>query len=120
MGLTFRVGPQHTYFLVFSFDIDGTLENGDPPGTIKLDDIREYASKKHIVLGSCSQNEIWEQEQTWKEIGAEPDFMIQKDERLLMLVKNRWPDAWVYLHVGDWVGLDDVIAEKAGWEFQLV
>ena len=112
--------PNHgDEMLVISYDIDGTLENGEPSGPIKADEIKHHQSKGNIV-GSCSQNDIWEQAQTWEELGITPDFMVLKDARNLRIVQNTWPDASLYIHIGDWVGLDDVIAKQAGWKVSIV
>ena len=39
--------------ILVSFDIDGTLEVGDPPGAVTMDMIRT-ARKKGFLTGSCS------------------------------------------------------------------
>ena len=39
--------------ILISFDIDGTLEVGDPPGVLTMDMVRR-AQEKGCVIGSCS------------------------------------------------------------------
>ena len=40
-----------------SFDIDGTLESGDPPGGITMDMVRKALDLGYLV-GSCSDKPI--------------------------------------------------------------
>ena len=42
---------------LISFDIDGTLEVGDPPGIITLDMVRK-AKELGFLVGSCSDRTI--------------------------------------------------------------
>ena len=42
---------------VVSFDIDGTLEIGDPPGIITIDAVRA-ARRLGYVVGSCSDRPL--------------------------------------------------------------
>ena len=103
--------------LVHSFDIDGTLTVGKPSGIITRDMILGFQESGDII-GSCSQNYIYEQMESWNKLGVIPDFMISKD--YLFLIKRYYPNADRYIHYGDWIGLDDKIAEFADFEFVLV
>ena len=43
-----------TYLVILiSFDIDGTLDIGDPPGVLTMDMVR-IVQKKGFSIGSCS------------------------------------------------------------------
>ena len=98
-------------FLI-SFDIDGTLEVGDPPGSITLDIVRR-AFANDIVIGSCSDRSATSQRAIWEKIDIEPHFVALKHK--LDDVKERF-QADRYLHIGD-RDLDRQLAEAAGFEF---
>src|SRR5258708_2777290 len=50
--------------ILVSFDIDGTLEVGDPPGPLTLDMVR-LAKSSGWVIGSASDRTVAEQEKMW-------------------------------------------------------
>ena len=98
-------------FLI-SFDIDGTLEFGDPPGGITLEMVRR-AQELGFLIGSCSDRFISAQRALWEARQIEVDFVAAK--HMLSDVKERF-QADKYLHIGD-RDLDRQLAEQAGFEF---
>ncbi|MDE0659267.1 MAG: HAD family hydrolase [Gammaproteobacteria bacterium] len=99
--------------ILISFDIDGTLEEGDPPGILTIDFVRE-AKKDGYLVGSCSDRPISAQRAMWARHGIEVDFAVSK--HMLPEVKSRFT-ADVYYHIGDREDLDKRPAEQAGFEF---
>jgi len=99
--------------ILISFDIDGTLEEGDPPGILTIDFVRE-AKKDGFLVGSCSDRPISAQRAMWERHGIEVDFAVSK--HMLPDVKSRFT-ADVYYHIGDREDLDKRPAEQAGFEF---
>ncbi len=98
-------------FLI-SFDIDGTLEFGDPPGGITLDMVRR-AQDLGFLIGSCSDRFPSAQRALWEAREIKVDFVAAK--HMLSDVKERF-SADKYLHIGD-RELDRQLAEQAGFEF---
>ncbi|MBM2826855.1 MAG: hypothetical protein HW403_919 [Dehalococcoidia bacterium] len=98
-------------FLI-SFDIDGTLEVGDPPGGITLEMVRR-AQSFGFLIGSCSDRAPSAQQALWDRANIKPDFVSAK--HLLGDVKQRL-EAERYVHIGD-RELDRQFAERAGFEF---
>lgn len=82
---------------LISFDIDGTLEVGDPRGSVTLDMIRKVIDKGYIV-GSCSVRPISYQRRIWEQNGIDMDFTILKDE--LEIVKDKFVEDSRHLHSG--------------------
>ncbi len=97
---------------VFSFDIDGTLEVGAPPGPISVTLIRSIQQMGHVV-GSCSDRTLAHQRETWKELGLQEDFVALKTG--LPSIRDRFK-AGSYYHVGDSV-VDRIYAEKADFTY---
>ena len=97
---------------MISFDIDGTLEFGDPPGEITVDMVRK-AKELGFLIGSCSDRFPSAQRALWADHNIEVDFVAAK--HLLGDVKARF-EAERYLHIGD-RELDQQLAEKAGFDF---
>jgi hypothetical protein len=95
-----------------SFDIDGTLEIGDPPGIITIPMVRE-AKRLGYVIGSCSDRPIRFQQELWGKLRIAADFTVLKHR--LADVKARFAAA-AYYHIGD-TELDDVVATGAGFRF---
>ncbi len=62
---------------LISFDIDGTLEVGDPPGIITMDMVRE-AQEAGYLIGSCSDRTVGGQQRLWREHGIEVEFTVLK------------------------------------------
>ncbi len=99
--------------ILISFDIDGTLEVGDPPGVLTIDMVRRV-QEKGFVIGSCSDRPISAQRAIWEQHDISIHFAVGK----LMLpdVKATFA-ADVYCHIGDREDLDKKYALEAGFEF---
>ncbi len=95
-----------------SFDIDGTLEVGEPPGIITTAMIRSVKSLG-CVVGTCSDRTLSYQQHIWEQLGIAADFTVLKHR--LADIKARF-SAHAYYHVGD-TDLDDHFATAAGFEF---
>ncbi len=98
-------------FLI-SFDIDGTLELGDPPGRITTEMVKR-ARDLGFLVGSCSDRSATSQKAIWERMNMEADFISLK--HMLDDVKQRF-DMHRYLHIGD-RDLDQMFAEQAGFDF---
>ena len=95
-----------------SFDIDGTLEVGDPPGPVSIELVR-MAKALGYVIGSCSDRPISYQEEMWAELRIAPDFTVLKHR--LEDVRARFQAA-AYYHIGD-TDTDERYAVAAGFRF---
>jgi len=95
-----------------SFDIDGTLEIGDPPGEVTLESVRRALSLGYIV-GSCSDRPLSVQTKLWAATDIEVHFTVLKQHlsevRARFLVDH-------YLHIGD-TPIDRMMAVDAGFDF---
>ena len=60
--------------VLLSLDIDGTLEVGDPPGTIPLALVQRARDLGYIV-GSSSDRVVSDQERLWQRHGVVMDFV---------------------------------------------
>lgn len=98
-----------------SFDIDGTLEAGDPPGPITFDLVRRA---KHLgyVVGSASDRTLSDQRNMWATAGIEVDFVANKHR--LHLIREQFPMPKM-LHIGD-TNVDEFYALQAGFDFWFV
>jgi len=97
-----------------SFDIDGTLECGEPPGVVTVELVRT-AKRRGWLVGSCSDRPISYQQALWERLGIAADFTTLKHR--LAEVRARFPAAACY-HVGD-TDLDARVASDAGFRFLL-
>ena len=97
---------------VVSFDIDGTLEIGDPPGIITVASMRA-ARRLGYVVGSCSDRPLAHQRQLWQRLELNPDFTVLKHR--LAEVKAAFTAA-AYYHIGD-TDVDEHFAGVAGFRF---
>ena len=97
---------------LISFDIDGTLEVGDPPGAITMATVRQAKSLGYLI-GSCSDRTVSEQQRIWRDQGIEVEFTVLKNR--LESVKEQFP-AEEYYHVGD-TETDLRVALQAGFSF---
>jgi phosphoglycolate phosphatase-like HAD superfamily hydrolase len=97
---------------LISFDIDGTLEVGDPPGYITMARVREALALGYIV-GSCSDRTVSNQQRIWLEHNIEVSFTVLKHQ--LDQVRAQF-DAEQYFHIGD-TNIDRHYAEKNGFAF---
>ena len=99
--------------VLISFDIDGTLEVGDPPGPLTMDMVR-LVRDKDFLIGSCSDRTLSGQRAIWAAHDIEVDFVVAK--HMLPDVKAQF-EADTYLHIGDREDLDRQYALKAGFDF---
>lgn len=95
-----------------SFDIDGTLEVGEPPGVVPVELVRA-AQRLGYLVGSCSDRPISYQEALWERLGIAADFTALKHR--LAEVKARFAAA-AYYHIGD-TDTDARYALDAGFRF---
>ena len=99
--------------ILISFDIDGTLEVGDPPGVLTMAMVRRV-QEKGFLIGSCSDRPISAQRAIWIQHNIPLDFAVGK--MMLPDVKAQF-EADVYCHIGDREDLDKKYALDAGFEF---
>lgn len=99
---------------LISFDIDGTLAVGDPPGCIDMDMVRRVKANGYII-GSCSDRTVTNQKRIWQEQGIEVSFTVLKHQ--LAQVKSGF-EAERYYHIGD-TNIDQQYAEKEGFTYFL-
>ncbi len=97
---------------LISFDIDGTLVTGDPPGRITMEMVREVKAMGYII-GSCSDRTVSMQQRMWAQHGIEVSFTVLKHR--LDQVKNDFP-AELYVHIGD-TNIDKHYAEINGFTY---
>lgn len=95
-----------------SFDIDGTLEVGEPPGIVPIALVKT-AQRLGYLIGSCSDRPLSYQQEMWKRLGIAADFTVLKHR--LTDVKERFQAA-AYYHIGD-TDTDDFFARAAGFHF---
>lgn len=100
---------------LISFDIDGTMVFGQPPGHVTLDMIRK-AKQLGYVIGSASDRTISSQTDLWKASNIEVDFVTLKHNLPQIKEKFAVPH---YMHVGD-TDLDRHFALAAGFDFMLI
>jgi hypothetical protein len=97
---------------LISFDIDGTLEVGDPPGLITMDMVRAIKAWGYVI-GSGSDRPLSSQRHLWESHHIIVDFTALKHR--LADVKARF-QAEVCYHIGD-TDMDRFLAERAGFRF---
>jgi hypothetical protein len=97
---------------LISFDIDGTLETGDPPGCITMARVREALQLGYIV-GSCSDRPVSNQQRMWEAHGIAVAFTVLKHH--LDRVKAEF-SAEEYVHIGD-TNMDKHYAERNGFAY---
>jgi hypothetical protein len=97
---------------LISFDIDGTLEVGDPSGIITMDMVR-YTQALGYLIGSCSDRTIKHQQQLWAQHNIRVDFTVLKHQ--LAEVKAQFQTE-AYYHIGD-TDMDQFYATRAGFRF---
>jgi hypothetical protein len=95
-----------------SFDIDGTLEVGDPPGIVTIAAVRAARALGYRI-GTCSDRPIAHQRQLWERFALVPDFTVLKHR--LAEVKAAFA-ATTYYHIGD-TDVDAHFASLAGFRF---
>jgi hypothetical protein len=97
---------------LISFDIDGTLEVGDPPGIITMDMVRAIKGLGYVI-GSGSDRPLSYQRHIWESHYIVVDFMALKHR--LADVKAQFL-AEAYYHIGD-TDMDSFLADRAGFRF---
>lgn len=97
---------------LISFDIDGTLEVGDPPGVITIERVRQALDLGYIV-GSCSDWTVSRQQRMWQAHGIPVAFTVLKHH--LDRVRAEL-DAEEYIHIGD-TNMDRHYAERNGFAY---
>jgi hypothetical protein len=95
-----------------SFDIDGTLEIGEPPGIITVGAVHT-ARRLGYLVGTCSDRPVAHQRQLWERLALNPDFTVLK-HRLADLKATF--GATAYYHIGD-TDVDEHFAGQAGFRF---
>ncbi len=95
-----------------SFDIDGTLEVGEPPGVVPIALVRK-AKRLGYLVGSCSDRPISFQREMWERLRIVADFTVLKHR--LADVRARFRAA-AYYHIGD-TDTDRFYATDAGFRF---
>ena len=98
--------------ILVSFDIDGTLEAGDPPGPITMAMVRN-AEAHGCIIGSSSDRPLPVQQAIWDRHNIQVSFVSSKQN--LLDLKSRFA-AKDYYHVGD-TDLDRQFALEAGFNF---
>ena len=99
--------------VVVLFDIDGTLEVGDPPGPISLDLVRQAIALGYVV-GSASDRVLSFQRELWRRHEIDLHFIGHKHH--LHEIRSRYPDLARYVHIGD-TETDRYYADMHGFEF---
>jgi len=97
---------------LISFDIDGTLEVGDPPGSITMEMVRR-AKRLGYFIGSCSDRTVSTQQRMWRDNDIDVDFTVLKHQ--LGQVKALF-QAEEYYHIGD-TDMDRYFSDQAGFRF---
>jgi hypothetical protein len=98
---------------LISFDIDGTMEFGHPPGPVTVEFVRALAVDGHLI-GSASDRTRSDQSGLWEAHGIEVAFVGGKHH--LHEVRARFPDFERHVHIGD-THVDEHYARLAGFEF---
>ena len=98
--------------LLVSFDIDGTMVFGDPPGAVTLEVVLR-AKKLGYIIGSASDRPRRNQQELWDQHEIEVDFVSHKHH--LDQIRERFP-ATRYVHIGD-TDVDKYFAELHGFDF---
>jgi hypothetical protein len=98
--------------ILVSFDIDGTMEFGEPPGPVTAAVVRDLVTRGYVI-GVASDWPRSSQHPLWMRHGIEPHFVGGKHQ--LHTVREQF-DADRYLHVGD-TEIDERYALLAGFEF---
>ena len=103
---------RETLRTLISFDIDGTLEVGDPPGIVTISMVRRAKSLGYLI-GTCSDRPLRFQQELWERLRIGADFTVLKHR--LADVKTLFRAA-TYYHIGD-TEVDDTVASRAGFRF---
>jgi hypothetical protein len=98
--------------ILISFDIDGTLEVGDPPGPVTLEMVRR-AREFGCIIGIGSDRTLSVQRELMDKNNIHMDFVSLKHK--LSDVKAAF-EVERYYHIGD-TELDRQFALRAGFDF---
>jgi hypothetical protein len=98
--------------VLISFDIDGTMAFGEPPGPVTVEFVRALAASGHVV-GCASDRTRTEQATLWASHGVDVAFLGGKHH--LHEVREQFPDER-RVHIGD-SHVDEYYAGLAGFEF---
>jgi hypothetical protein len=98
--------------VLVSFDIDGTMEFGDPPGPVSAAMVLALLERGYIV-GCASDRAISTQTALWSNYNIDLHFIGGKHH--LTGVRDKF-EADRYLHVGD-TDIDKSYALGAGFEY---
>ena len=98
--------------MLVSFDIDGTMRFGDPPGPITAELVRAVGAAGHVI-GSASDRTRSDQTELWALHDIDVAFVGGKHH--LADVRDRFP-VERHLHIGD-THVDEHFARLAGFEF---
>ncbi len=97
---------------LLSFDIDGTLEVGDPPGPITIAMVKR-ALELGYIIGSCSDRPAGLQRAMWEQLGIPVAFSVLKHK---MGDARTQVEADEYYHVGS-ADRDNHYTALAGFTF---
>jgi|TARA_B110000263_G_C14922340_1_gene335390 hypothetical protein len=98
--------------IIVSYDIDGTVVPGDPPGRISIAMISE-SKKLGYIIGSASDRTITDQTRIWERNDIQMDFIVLKHN--LSTVNEQFSPLSGF-HIGD-TNMDEYYAKDAGFEF---
>jgi hypothetical protein len=104
---------QATVSLLVSFDIDGTMAFGEPPGPVPVSFVQAAIDAGHVV-GCASDRTRSAQLALWSAHGTAIQFAGHKHH--LAALRERFPAAAGFIHVGD-THVDEHYARAAGFEF---
>ena len=97
---------------LISFDMDGTLEVGNPPGPVTMDMVRRAVEMGYII-GSASDKPVPVQRSIWEQHGITVSFAIHKQN--LDKVREEF-EAEAYQHIGD-TNMDEHYAIMHGFDY---
>ena len=97
---------------VLSFDIDGTLEIGEPPGPITIAMVKR-AQELGYIVGSCSDRPAGLQRAMWERLGITVGFTVLKHK---MVDARAQCEADEYFHVGA-ADRDNFYTTQSGFTF---
>jgi len=96
--------------MLVAFDVDGTLECGNPPGPVKLEDLRKM-KQAGLIVGIISPSLF----RVKKELGDLLDFYkAGPKEETMREIRMSYSGRTLY--VGDSIH-DELASAKALWEF---
>lgn len=105
--------PAATGPMLVSFDIDGTMAFGEPPGPVPVSFVQAAIDAGHVV-GSASDRTRSAQARLWSAHGTAVRFTEHKHQ--LALLRERFPAVVRWIHIGD-TDVDERSASAAAFEF---